>query len=143
MLINNQKDVYLTKAQKITGRSYSDVVKKARRSYNALAKRTNRTPYVRSLYFGKEKVFLNLFWKHVMEKREGERKKRLRFYNCAIELLETTRLVPVTKRNPNGRNELVHRFIGKTTEGEVFYVQVKEEIGTGHKYLMSVFPEQK
>jgi len=143
MITEEQKSYYLVKAPKITGRSYSDVVRKARRDYNSIAKRTNRNPYVRSPHFNKEKVFLNLFWQHVMQKHEGDRKKRLRYFNCAIELLEKSRVAPITKRNPNGRNELVHRFTGKTSTGEIFYVQVKEEIGSGRKYFMSVFPEQK
>jgi hypothetical protein len=140
---SDPKNYYQTKAEKITGRRYTDVRKSARNSYAIIERRTNRNPYVRSAYFKKEKVFVNLFWQHIMQKHEGERKKRLRYFDCAIELLEKTTLPPITKRNPNGRNELVHRFNGMTPTGEIFYVQIKEEVRTGRKYFMSVFPEQK
>jgi len=134
---------YQAKAKKITGRSYSDVQKVARATYNAIAKLTKRNAYVRSAYFNKDKVFLKPFWEHVMQKHEAERKRRLRYYNAAIELLRKSTLNPETIKNPNGSNEWLHRFKGATSEGDAFFVQVKHDIKTGNKYFMSVFPMRK
>jgi len=86
---------------------------------------------------------LKLFWDHIMQKHPGDRKKRLKFYDAAIELLQRNTIDPITKMNPNGRNELVHRFAGRTREGDLFYVQVKQELRTGSKHFMSVFPETR
>lgn len=47
--------------------------------------------------------------------------------------------MPETKQNPNGKHELVHRFAGTTPDGELFYVQVKENKSSDNKYFMSVF----
>ena len=47
---------------------------------------------------------------------------------------------PDTKPNPNGKHELVHRFAGITADGELFYVQIKEDKRSDNKYFMSVFP---
>jgi len=69
--------------------------------------------------------------------------RRLKLFNCAIELLRHTTYPPETKPNPNGRNEIVHRFGGITPEGQKFYVQVKQELRSGRKSFMSAFPEQK
>ncbi|MDR2106319.1 MAG: hypothetical protein LBP24_02805 [Coriobacteriales bacterium] len=136
------KDYYQARSKKIPGRNYGAVVKAARRDYNKIVSRTRRNPYIRSSYFNKEKIFLSLFWQHVMEKHRGERKRRLQLFNCAVELLENTHVAPFTRPNPNGRNELVHRFTGITGDGDMFYVQVKEELKTKRKYLISVFPKK-
>ena len=76
-----------------------------------------------------------------MEKHEGDRKRRLRYFNCAIELLRHSTFAPETRQNPNGRNEWVHRFAGHTPDDTLFFVQVKQEIDTGRKFFMSVFPD--
>jgi hypothetical protein len=141
-MMTDRDNAYQTKRGKLPGHRYSDVLKEARREYAAIERRTRRNPYIRSAYFDKQKVFTNLFWQHIMDKRIPARKQRLRYFNCAVELIENTRQPPITKRNPNGRNELVHRFTGITAEGTVFYVQIKEELGSGRKYFMSAFPRK-
>lgn len=85
---------------------------------------------------------MTLFWAHLNQKPRRDRKRRLRYYECAIELLRHTPNYPETKENPNGKNELVHRFAGITKDGDLFYVQVKEDKRTGSKYFMSVFPPE-
>ena len=44
--------------------------------------------------------------------------------------------------NPNKKSELLHRFYGITKEKEIFFVQIKENVNTDRKELMSiVLPE--
>jgi hypothetical protein len=134
---------YPVKSKPITGSKYKDLLKKVRTEYKYIAKQTKRTPYVRSEYFKKDKIFLSLYWTHLSETPMYTQKHRLKLFNCGIELLRHTTFPPETKPNPNGRNELVYRFGGKTPDGQKFYVQVKQEIRSGKKYFMSVFPERK
>ena len=63
-------------------------------------------------------------------------------FRCGLDLLRNTHFIPDSRPNPNGRNEIVHRFAGKTKSGEIFYVQVRED-RRGNKYLMSIFPDDK
>jgi hypothetical protein len=142
-MISDDIKLYKVKSAKIAGASFKDAVKIVRQSYKIIAKQTKRTAYVRSAYFNKDKIFLNAYWAHLSDTPRHAQKRRLQYFNCAIELLRHTMFDPETKPNPNGRNEIVHRFAGITTDGEKFYVQVKQEIRSGKKYFMSVFPEQK
>jgi hypothetical protein len=134
---------YKVKAGKISGSNYKDLAKAVRLEYKKIAKLTKRVPYVRSTYFNKNKIFLSLYWAHLGETRMYAQSQRLKLFNCAIELLRHTSFPPETKPNPNGRNEIVHRFGGITSDGQKFYVQVKQELRSGKKYFMSAFPEQK
>ncbi|MDR0875963.1 MAG: hypothetical protein LBN12_07135 [Clostridiales Family XIII bacterium] len=118
MLIEKDIPVYRTKSSKISGRSYIDVERAARRHFKEIAQQSKRNPYIRSIYFQKDKIFLKIFWQHLMEKHEGDRKRRLKFYIAAIELLRYTTIDPDSRQNPNGRNEMVHRFAGETKDGE-------------------------
>ena len=49
---------YKTKKQKIAGTSFSEINRVAKTIFNQVKTRTKRTPYIRSKYFRKEKVFL-------------------------------------------------------------------------------------
>ena len=143
MLTSNDISVYKTRAKKIKGSKYRDVAHSVRLSYKEIANRTKRDAYVRSAYFKKDKIFLKLFWTHLHEHPMYGQKRRLQFFDCAIDLLRHSTNPPETLPNPNGRNELVHRFAGITETGERFYVQVKQELRSGKKYFMSVFPDIK
>lgn len=134
--------VYQTKTSAYSGTSYNEIERQARKLHNTIAKRTKRNAYIRSTYFKKEKIFIKLFWDHLNQKPQRDRKRRLKYYGCAIELLLHSPYTPITKQNPNGRHELVHRFAGMTKDGELFYVQVKENKASDNKYFMSVFPPQ-
>jgi hypothetical protein len=142
-MISDDIQHYLVKATPIAGSNYKDLLKTVRTEYKTIAKQTKRLPYVRSAYFKRDKVFLGLYWAHLSETPMYAQKHRLRLFNCAIELLRHTTFSPETKPNPNGRNEMVHRFGGRTSDGRRFYVHIKQEIRSGRKYFMSVFPEQK
>jgi hypothetical protein len=141
-MISSDVQFYKVKSTRIPGSDFKDVVKVVRQTYKTIAKQTKRTPYVRSVYFSKDKIFLNAYWAHLSDTPRYAQKRRLQYFNCAVELLRHTTFDPETKPNPNGRNEIVHRFAGLTVDGEKFYVQVKQEIRSGKKYFMSVFPER-
>lgn len=135
--------VYQTKAKKLIGTSFPEVRKRAFKFYGSIRRNTKRKPYVRSAYFQSSKVFLELFWSHLFEKKNyWDQIRRMKFLPCAIELIQYSRFEPASKENPNKSGEILHRFTGKSFEGEVFFVQVKENKVNGRKFLISVFPEQ-
>jgi len=134
---------YQTKTKKLSGTDLSEVRRKAFEVYQKIKRKSKRQPYVRSAYFNKKKIFLSLFWEHLFSKESWkDRVRRLQFYPAAIELVEKSKFEPKSKQNPNKKNEILHRFTGVTKDREVFYVQIKENKSTGHKHLISVFPEQ-
>lgn len=133
---------YKTKAKKLAGTNYREVRNNANVIYNIIKKKTKRQPYIRSAYWKKEKVFLNYFWKHTFEKNPPDRFRRLKYFAAAIELVLYSRHKPVSKPNPNKKNEIVHRFAGQVKEGDIFYVQIKENKNTKRKYFMSCFPPE-
>lgn len=107
---------------KLPGTSFVDVRKKAEVTYRLIKSRTKRTPYIKSKYFRGEKVFLTLFWAHLFEKHEKDRVRRLKYFDCALDLIRNTMLNPETKDNFQMKNELLHRFYGTTKNGEEFIV---------------------
>lgn len=126
------------------GTHWWQVSKKAVGLYKEIASKTKRRPYVRSAYFDKQKVFLGIFWQHLHEKENiRDKVRRLKYYPCAIELIQKTRHEPTSKENPNRPGEIVHRFAGSTPDNEIFFVQIKEDRRTGQKWFMSVFPLDK
>ena len=134
---------YQSKLNKIPGKRYQEIERVARRTYNDIARKSKRNPYLRSCYFGGDKIFLKLFWEHLNQKPRKERKARLKYYLSALDLLQNTSSAPSSKPNPNRNKEILHRFAGKTATGDYFYVQVKEDLRTGNKHFMSVFPAPK
>ena len=133
--------VYQVKSEKLHGSNFSEVCKKAFGLYQIIKRRTKRRPYIRSAYFNSEKVFLELFWSHLHEKLNHRDKiRRVKYYPCALELLQHSKFDPESKENVDRRSEILHRFAGKTKNGGKFFVQVKEDKRSGQKWLMSVFP---
>jgi len=133
--------VYRTKAKKLSGSDFREVNRKVHGFYAKIKKKSKRRPYVRSAYFKKDKIFLELFWKHLYEKENFRDKiRRMKYFGCAIELIQKSRLEPNSVQNSNKMNEILHKFSGQTREGELFYVQIKEEKNSDKKWLMSVFP---
>jgi hypothetical protein len=132
---------FKTKNQKSSGSKYEEVNLKARFMYKKISNKTKRRPYVRSVYFNKEKIFLGLFWSHLNDKQGWkDRFRRLKLFPCAIDLIQNTRVDPESKDNPNKSSEILHRFYGVTPDGEKFCVQIKEDKRTGEKFFLSVFP---
>ncbi|MCL2493794.1 MAG: hypothetical protein FWF33_07130 [Clostridiales bacterium] len=129
---------YLSKCDRIAGTNYKDILSEARKIYASYTKRTKRNPYARSKYFNGQKIFLNVFWTHIMQKRINERSKRLKLYSAALDLIENTRFAPTSKPNPNDSSEILHRFYGTSKDGIRFYVQIKQDLKTGNRYFMSI-----
>ncbi len=134
--------IYVTRIKPFPGTKYSEILPKARLLYKQLSSKTKRRPYLRSRYFNSEKIFLDYFWTHIMSKNPADRSRRLRQYPCALDLIIHTHTVPTSKQHPNKSSEILHRFSGKNGNGEVFFVQIKEEIKSGEKSFMSVFPKE-
>lgn len=133
--------VYQTKVKKLAGTSYTEVRRKAFSLYQDIKRKSKRKPYIRSAYFKKDKIFLDLFWSHLFEKKNfADLMRRTKLYPCALELIEKSRLAPSSKENVDKRSEILHRFTGSTAEGDLFFVQIKENKSTGKKYLISSFP---
>lgn len=132
---------FQTKKYIIHGTSFSEIKKKALFSYSQIKTLTKRRPYIRSAYFKKDKIFLELFWKHLYEKQNFRDKiRRLKYFDCAIELIKHSNIEPISKENPNKSSEIFHRFTGITSQQDIFFVQIKEDKKTNQKWLMSAFP---
>ncbi len=135
---------YKTKIKKFSGSDFHEVHRQAFGLFTKIRKKTKRRSYVRSAYFDRDKIFLDLFWAHLFAKQNWrDRVRRMKYFGCALELIQKSRLEPKSKENPNKLSEILHRFIGITGEHELFYVQIKEDKRSGEKFLISVFPEEK
>ena len=136
--------VYQTKTAKLTGTDFREVYQKAFGQYRQIKRKTKRRPYIRSAYFNKDKIFLELFWHHLREKQNFRDKiRRMRYFPCAIELIQNSRFRPASVKNYNRSSEILHRFIGVTRDDDLFFVQIKENKKTGNKWLISIFPPDK
>ncbi|MDO8650237.1 MAG: hypothetical protein Q7K33_02900 [Candidatus Berkelbacteria bacterium] len=133
---------FTVKTSKIGATRHTDINKQARLIYHQIEKKTKRRPYLRSAYFKKEKIFFDYFWPHLSQTPFADRRRRLRYLPCAIELIEKSRHEPTSKQNPNRKSEILHRFAGITPQEEVFYVQIKEDLKNKQKFLMSIFPPE-
>jgi hypothetical protein len=135
---------YKSKYGKIPGTNYKELMKNARKIYHEIEKQTNRTPYIRSnkhSYFKGEKIFLNMFFPHLGQKSQIDRKRRLKFFEAGLDLVKNTNCPPTIKPNPNKKAETFYRFTGETFAGEIFRVQVKAN-KRGNRYLMSIYPPE-
>jgi hypothetical protein len=127
---------YKSKYDIMRGVSRDEIIPKARKIYNEIARTTKRNPYVRSAYFNKEKVFLKLFWEHLFQKSAGERTRRAKYYLVALDLIRNTKCQPDVYETSE---EIRYRFYGQAKLGNDFIVQIKQN-KRGNKYHMSVFP---
>lgn len=135
-------NIYQTKSAKLAGTNYKEVYGKAFGVFQRIRQKTKRRPYIRSAYFKKEKIFLGLFWQHLEDHfNQNDKARRLKLYECGIELIQRSRYEPTSKENPNKPSEILHRFMGITKNKEMFKVQIKEDKRSGEKFLISIFPE--
>ena len=133
--------VYRTRAKSLPGTRWAEVYKKAFLLYKQIRSRTKRRPYIKSAYFKKDKVFLELFWHHLHEKQNlRDKTRRLKYFSCSLDLIQNSTFEPVSKENPNNNGEILHRFAGTTADNDLFFVQIKEEKRSAKKWLMSCFP---
>ena len=131
--------LYQTKVKKIGATRYKEIWKRVKGYWSEIKRKTKRKPYVRSAYFNKQKIFFNFFWVHLSQKNPKQRRKRLQYFPCAIDLIKYSKNTPVSKINPNKQTEVLHRFAGLTRDKELFFVQIKENLKTDKRYLMSIF----
>ncbi len=135
------EEIYQTKSDKLPGTSYAEVYKKAFTIYTKIKKQSKRRVYIRSAYFRKDKIFLSIFWQHLKEKiNHRDKARRLKYYQCALELIRETRKNPSTRQDTENQATLLHRFHGTTSKGERFFVQIKENKRNREKHLISIFP---
>ncbi len=129
-------NIFHSRKTQIPGSSYNEVVARARKEFNTIRQRTKRQPYVRSKYFKNDKIFMTVFWDHLMQKHPKTRRKRLKFYSAAVDLLRNS------TNEPEGiidKGNVLFRFYGVTKDGKSFCVQVKHDKRTNRKDFMSVF----
>lgn len=135
--------VYKTKANRLGGTDFNEARKKAFGIYTEIKKKSKRSPYIRSAYFNKEKIFLAIFWQHLWSKEKWQdRMRRLKYYAAAIELIQNSKFDPKSKENPNKPGEILHRFTGITKDNFLFHVQIKLKKQSGRKNFISVFPDE-
>lgn len=134
-------EIYKTKVKHFSGTSYREVYSQAKFLYKQIASKTKRKPYIRSKYFDGEKVFLDYFWDHISRKNPHDRLRRLKQYSCALDVIRNSTIKPVTNPNPNNSSERLHRFVGENGNGEIFYVQITENLKDKKKHLISMFPK--
>ena len=131
---------YQTKINPLPGSNLGEIYHSAWRIYHQIEKITRRKPYVRSIYFKKEKVFFDFFWSHLKDKGPKQRFKRLKYFAAAISLIKNSRNKPIIKTNPKKGSEIYYRFAGLTKNNQLFIVQIKENKISKRKYFMSCFP---
>ncbi|MFA6486423.1 MAG: hypothetical protein WCT40_03585 [Candidatus Magasanikbacteria bacterium] len=137
-------DVYKTKSVRLPSTHWDKVMEKAFGQYKIIKNKTKRRPYVRSAYFDKEKIFLGLFWHHLHEKNNiRDKTRRLKYFPCAIELIQNSKIKPTTQTSKEEPNISLHRFAGVTPDNNSFFVQIKENTKNGQKWLISVFPHDE
>lgn len=134
---------YQTKLLKLSGTDLKELEKKAKSIFKDIKSRTKRKPYIRSVYFNKQKIFFDYFWQHLNQKRPQQRFERLQLFTVSMEVIKSSRNAPLSQDNPTNRNEILHRFAGLTKDKKLFYVQIKEDKRRGHKYFMSAFWARK
>ncbi|HFC76851.1 MAG TPA: hypothetical protein ENJ27_01335 [Candidatus Moranbacteria bacterium] len=135
-------DLYKTKKSRVSGMSYRNIYLIAREEYRKIKNQTKRKPYVRSKYFNKDKVFMDYFWAHLKQKSWKDRRRRLKFYSCAVELIKENKFDPETREDTTNSNIMLHRFKGVTKNNIEFFVQIKENKKNNQKYFLSVFPKK-
>ncbi len=132
--------IFKTKNKRLSGTRYEDVYDQTFGLYDKIKRLTKRRPYIRSAYFKKQKVFIEIFRQHLYQKNWRDRTRRMKFFPAGIELIKESKIAPKSMDNPNNLNETLHRFTGKTADGYLFSVQIKENKRTGEKALISIFP---
>ncbi len=132
---------YKTKIRKLQSTHWDRVMEKAFGQYKEIKSKTKRRPYIRSAYFNKEKIFLGIFWSHLHEKTNiRDKTRRLKYFPCAIELIQNSKIKPTIQTSKEEPTIYLHRFAGITPDNDRFFVQIKENIKSQQKWLISVFP---
>ncbi len=133
--------IFQSKFNAFSGTDYKDVYPKALKVFKDIKRKTKRRPFIRCLHFNKSKIFLDYFWEHLHQKSSSDRVRRLKYYQCALDLIKNSQTEPEIQHNPYKTQELFYRFAGATKDKELFFVQIKENTKNDQKFLMSVFPK--
>lgn len=134
--------IHKTRFTRLSGSDYREIHSETLMLYRKISTKTKRRPYIRSAYFHNDKIFLDYFWHHLWQKNWRDRIRRLKYFGCGLELIQRSRIEPMSKQNPNKSSEILHRFAGLSQDNEIFYVQIKGDKKTDQKSLVSIFPEQ-
>ena len=135
---NEESNCYKCKSGLLPGHNYATIIKIARKIFNTVAAQTKRRPYIRSAYFRGEKIFLDNFWPHLLEKNLRDRTRRLLFIQAALELIRHSRKKPILLTKNLLGNVAYYRFLGQAS-GSSFVIQIKEDLKRKQKFLMSMF----
>jgi hypothetical protein len=139
--MNFKNHCYHCKSGLLPGNRYADVSKIARRLFREIESQTRRRAYIRCAYFNGDKVFFDNFWVHLNQKNPCERKKRLQYFVCAIELIKKSKNSPIYKAIDKLKNQALYRFVGQVG-CRFFIVQIKEDLRRKQKFFMSVFEHE-
>lgn len=137
-------NIYQSKYNQLPGTSHQEAIKSARYCHQKV-QNTNprRKTFVRSKYFKGDKVFLAQFWPHLMQKRRGDQIRRAKLYLCALDLLRNTSHSSSMVVEKGHLESVLIRFEGRTKDGILYIVQVKYNIRSERKDLISVYPVNK
>jgi hypothetical protein len=127
---------YQSTETKLYSTVYLRVLARASGYYKSLITNPRRKPNVRSKYFDHKKVFLDEFWTQILFRNLADRRRRLAFYICAIDLIKNSKCAPEIKYE-KGKKLLEFRGIAKN--GEKFAVHLRQS--KDNIYMMSCFPK--
>jgi hypothetical protein len=142
--MNDKITYFQSRYETLRGANDKEVFYEARQVFRKYDNK-RRLPYVRSKYFNGQKVFLNMFYRHLNEKSAAEHRRRIIFVRCAIDLIKNSMVPPVPPgKNAtfDGRKDEHFRFQGMTKSGVKFAVQIACNKKNNH-YFMSCFPIRK
>ena len=126
---------YKSRESKLYSTVYLRVYRQTKVFYESLIGNSHRKPFVKSKYFD-TKVFLDEFWAVILRRNLADRRLRLAFYLCAIDLIRNSKCAPHEKYD-SGRT--LYEFYGIAKNGERFVVHIRR--GKNGLYFMSCFPK--
>lgn len=95
---------YNCKSRLIPGHNFKEISKIAWRIYNGLNPKSKRRPHVKSAYFS-EKIFLDNFWPHLKQKSPSDQIRRLRYFECALELIQKSKGKPIGEQKMKSKKK--------------------------------------
>ncbi|MDR1300095.1 MAG: hypothetical protein LBK50_00075 [Candidatus Nomurabacteria bacterium] len=126
---------FQSKQSKLYSTVYLRVYNQAKSYYESLIQNPRRKPFVRSKYFNR-KVFIDEFWSQVRRYNLADRRRRLAFYLCAIDLIKNSRYEPTIKYESGKK---LYEFYGIAKNSEKFAVHFRKS--REHVCFVSCFPK--
>jgi hypothetical protein len=134
-MVNKNAVYFQSKQSKLYSTVYSRIYNYTKSYYESLIQNPRRKPYVRSKYFD-GKVFLDEFWTQIFRRNLADRRRRLAFYVCAIDLIQNSRNEPEVKYE---MGKELYELYGIAKNGEKFAVHLRKS--KKNIYFMSCFPK--